>query len=127
MRFSLKWSLAAMAYVALAAAAFNQGTSVYGDVLWFATCVAFEYAAVLTCFARDARRTNAGGFVILASCYLLCLGVTPQSVPTERLVLYVTGQPPPNVPAPVPTPIMGTFVPQQGFAGGQSASRGQAS
>ena len=44
MRYSMKWILAAMVYVAIAAAAFSQDTWVYADLLWLAAFVAFGYA-----------------------------------------------------------------------------------
>ena len=89
MRYSMKWILAAMVYVAIAAVAFSQGAWAYGDVLWLATFIAVCYAAMLACFVPGAGRTRTGGFVIAAVFFLACLQFSPGSVPTTRIVKAV--------------------------------------
>ena len=86
MRFSLKWALAAMAYVALAAAALSQRPPVWAGLLWTATIFAFCYA-LLVCFAWDDRRAAALGFVVVSIVFYLHQSVAPtQALPRQILV-----------------------------------------
>jgi hypothetical protein len=87
MRFSLKWILAGTAYAALAAAALTQESSVYADLLWLATFVAFAFALVVASFARGPRQISAASFIAFSGCYLVCLHFAEASVPTTRLLL----------------------------------------
>ena len=61
-RFSLKWLLTAMVYVALAAAAFTQDHWAWADVLWLVSFVAVCYAAALAFNAAGERRSRSIGF-----------------------------------------------------------------
>src|SRR5262245_24174438 len=101
MRFSLKWILVGVAYVAVAAAAFSQTTWVYADVLWAASLLAVVYAALIAAFARGRRQAAAVGFVVASACFLLCVWLTNgNGVPTTRLLVAAgVGQSnaPPNV------------------------------
>jgi len=86
MRFSLKWALAAMAYVALAAAALSQRSPVWAGLLWTATIFAFCYA-LLVCFAWDDRRAAALGFVVVSIVYYVHQQMAPtQALPRQILV-----------------------------------------
>jgi hypothetical protein len=87
MRFSLKWILAAMAYMALAAAALTQGTWVYADLLWAISLLVVVYAGLVTAFARGRRQITAAGFVVASLCFCVCLNVGGgDAVPTMRLL-----------------------------------------
>ncbi len=86
MRFSMKWALAAMAYVAVAAAAFSRQTWVFADLLWAASLLAVVFAALVAGFARGPRQIAAAGFVVASGCYLLCLQFGAAVVPAGRLL-----------------------------------------
>jgi hypothetical protein len=86
MRFSMKWILAGMAYVAVAAAAFSQQTWVYADVLWAIGLLAVVYGAIVALFARGRRQAAAAGFVVGSVCFALCVYGSSNSVPTLRLL-----------------------------------------
>jgi hypothetical protein len=90
MRFSLKWILAGMVYVAIAAAAFSQRTWAYGDILWAVTFLAIVYGGTLAIFARGRRQVAAGAFLIASLGFVLCVAFGGETVPTTRL-LAVTG------------------------------------
>jgi hypothetical protein len=70
MRFSLKWALAAMAYIALAAAALASPHWAYADLLWGTAVIIFGYATLLALFSRGKPRARATGFAVFAACYL---------------------------------------------------------
>ena len=89
MRYSMRWILAAMVYVAIAAAAFSQESWVYADLLWLVTFVAIIYAGLLICTARESRRVCAIGFIFGAAAFLTCLQFAPGSLPTVRLERYI--------------------------------------
>lgn len=91
MRFSLKWILVAVAYVAVAAAAFSQTTWVYADLLWAASLLAVVYAALIAAFARGRRQMTAAGFVAASVCFAVCLYFANDSVPTRRLLAALPG------------------------------------
>ena len=86
MRYSMKWILAAMVYVAIAAAAFSQESWVYADLLWLATFIAVCNNVMLAIVSRDSQRWRAVGFAVFATCFLTCLHFAPDSVPTPRIV-----------------------------------------
>lgn len=122
MRFSIRWILGGMAYVAVAAAAFSRQTWVFADALWAMSLLAVVFAALLAVFARGRRQIAAAGFVVASACYLLCLKDGNQAVPTDRLLAAVgiTAQAPsavnysPYAPQPVMvrrrTPVMETKI-----------------
>ena len=87
MRFSLKWGLFGMAYVALAAAAFSQGHWVYADLLWCVTFLAICYALLIAATAPGATRVVAAGFAIFALAFALCAQFAGETTPTRRLLL----------------------------------------
>jgi hypothetical protein len=108
-RFSLKWLLAAMFYLAVAAAALSQGWWAYADALWTATILAFGYAALAAIVGAHGNRTQPLGFVILAASFVACVQFAPESVPVARL-LALAGI---NDPGPaLPTPVFGPLPPQ---------------
>jgi hypothetical protein len=100
MRFSLKWILAGVAYVAVAAAAFSQQTWVYADVLWAIGLLAVLYGALLAFLARGRRQAAAIGFVVGSLAFAACVFAGSSSVPTLRL-LTAAGIGPDSV-APIP-------------------------
>jgi hypothetical protein len=87
MRFSLKWILAGMAYVAIAAAAFGRGNWYYADLLWAVTLLAVVYGILVTAFARGRRQVAAAGFVVASVCFVLCVAFGSDAVPIERLLI----------------------------------------
>jgi hypothetical protein len=87
MRFSLKWGLLGMAYVAVAAAAFGQGHWVYADLLWLATFLAVCLAAMTVIFGKGTRRAGAAGFALFALALAACAQFAPDSIPTKRILL----------------------------------------
>ena len=89
MRYSMKWILAAMVYVAIAAAAFSQPGWVYADLLWLATFLAFSYAIIVAWLIPGAARARAGGFVIVAACFVTCLHLSPVDVPARRILAAI--------------------------------------
>ncbi len=66
MRYSLRWLLLAMAYVALVAAAIGAIGSMFVDILWIVWIVSLCYAFVAMCVGKDRRRAMAVGFVARA-------------------------------------------------------------
>ena len=87
MRFSLKWVLLGMAYVAVAAAAFSQGHWVYADVLWLATFGAVCLAMLIAILGTGARRAGGVGFALFALALAMCMQFAPDSIPTRRIFL----------------------------------------
>lgn len=90
MRFSIKWTLAGMVYVAVAAAAFSNRAWYYADGLWLASLIAYSLSLVMAIFARGRRQLAAAGFVAFGGVFLLCQEFAPTAVPTDRL-LYACG------------------------------------
>jgi hypothetical protein len=86
MRFSMKWVLLGMAYVAVAAAAFSQGHWVYADLLWLAAFLGVCYALITAAAALGARRAVATGFAIFAIAFALCAQFADDAIPTRRLL-----------------------------------------
>ena len=122
MRFSLKWIMAGMAYVAIAAAALGTGKWYFADVLWPLTLVAVIYAILLAVFASGQRRLAAAGFVVGCGCFLICVTFGNDAVPTERLLVaagldqsgqnnWVSYPPVVAYPAPAPQPAVATPLP----------------
>jgi len=106
MRFSLKWILVGTAYAALAAAALTRESSVYADLLWLATLVAFALALVVAGFSRGRRQIAAASFIAFSGCYMLCLHFAADSVPTtRRLLAWRHG---PNASRPPQPPVLRT-------------------
>jgi hypothetical protein len=86
MRFSLKWILAGMAYVAIAAAAFARDEWWYTDILSALTLLAVVYAILVTAFASGRRRIAAAGFVVASISFIFCAAYGGDGVPTTRLL-----------------------------------------
>jgi hypothetical protein len=86
MRFSIRWLLAGVAYVALVTAAVAAGSSVLVDVVWGVTLVAVCYAVVVACVGRGRRQAIAIGFVIMAMLHILGMYLLPSRVPAMRLI-----------------------------------------
>jgi hypothetical protein len=91
MRFSLKWILVAVVYVAVAAAAFSQQSWVYADILWAVSFLAVVFAAMMAFLAHGKSRIAAAGFLLASVCYLTCLAFGQISgsevVPTRRWLM----------------------------------------
>lgn len=87
MRFSLKWILISMAYAALSAAALTQDGWAYADALWAITLIAVAYALLVAIIATGKQRSTALGFALFAIIFLACTVVTPESVPSQRLLI----------------------------------------
>jgi hypothetical protein len=87
MRFSMKWVLLGMAYVAVAAAAFSQGHWVYADLLWLSTFLAICYAVLTAATSNGVKRAIAAGFAIFALAFALCAQFADGTTPTRRLLL----------------------------------------
>jgi hypothetical protein len=105
-RFSLKWILAGMVYVAIAAAAFGTGKWYFGDALWALTLLVVVYAILGVVISRG-RRLGALGFVVGAAVFGLCLTYGSDSVPTVRLLVAAGIEPTlPPVELPYSRPIM---------------------
>jgi hypothetical protein len=105
MRFSLKGILIGVTYVAIAAAAFTQTTWVYADILWAVALLAVVYSALMAAFLRGRRQIAAAGFVVGCFCFLLCLTLGGDAVPTTRILVaagvgQVNGQSPTVTAAP---------------------------
>jgi hypothetical protein len=77
MRYSLKWLLAAMSYVALAAVALAQPTWYYADALKAAAFFATLAAVVGAIFNRGARQRAAVGFLAGSALLTVCLFLFP--------------------------------------------------
>ena len=111
MRFSLKWILAAVVYVAIAAAAFSQQSWVYADILWAVSLLAIVFAALMAFLARGKGRVAAAGFMAASVSYLACLAfgqITKNDVvPTTRLLIAAGYDP--NPPFIWPTPAFPTL------------------
>jgi hypothetical protein len=131
-RFSIKWALAAIAYVALAAAALTQTGWAYASLLWFAAFAAFVYAVLLACYARGRRQARAVGFALGALSLAACVHIAPANVATDQLLRSVgvikdqivfgatASMPPAGVfTAPVgsPTPVFNAYGFNQGATG----------
>ncbi|MBA4105561.1 MAG: hypothetical protein C0485_07360 [Pirellula sp.] len=115
MRFSLKWGLLGMAYVAVAAAALTQDHWAYADLLWLATFVAICMAIQSAILSSGSRRAMATGFALFALGFAACAQFAEHSIPTRRLLLaagvpeYPNYQPVLNPYAVRPAPVTATF------------------
>lgn len=87
MRFSVKWILISMAYAALSAAALTQDGWAYTDALWAITLIAVAYSVLVAIIASSKQRATAVGFAVFAFVFLACVVVTPESVPSQRLLV----------------------------------------
>jgi hypothetical protein len=64
MRFSLKWILALMVYVAVAATALGRPGFLYPDIMWCITILANAYAAAVAVSGRGSGRAAASAFLV---------------------------------------------------------------
>ena len=86
-RFSMKWLLAGMVYVALAAAALTRPHWGWADVLWALSFIAVCYAATLAFNFTGERRSRAVGFLIGSLLYAGALHLSEDVGPLARLVI----------------------------------------
>jgi hypothetical protein len=90
MRFSLKWLLAVMAYVALAIVAVCSHSLHFAHALWLISFAAVVYAFALATAVPGAARTSAIGFLAGAVIYLAVLWTLPDSVlPSYELAEFL--------------------------------------
>jgi hypothetical protein len=89
-RFSLKWALASVAYVAIAAAALGRKTIGFTDALWAVTFLAFALAALHAFNSRGRRQVAALAFVFFSATYFAFLMFGCELLPVSRL-LRATG------------------------------------
>jgi hypothetical protein len=73
MRFSLKWLLIGMVYVAVAAASFSfaERTWIYGEILHAMTMLAFVYAVLMWVVKRGNSQLVAAGFALASGYFML--------------------------------------------------------
>jgi hypothetical protein len=84
MRFSTRWLLIVMAYVALLAATVGTQSRFLVDSVWAVTLLAFCYAVVVAFIVRGKRQAMAIGFVALAATHVICLYLVPIETPAIR-------------------------------------------
>ena len=87
MRFSIKWALAGMAYVALAAVAFAKPHWAYVDLLRALAFLAVVYALVVAIGAGHSRKFLAIGFAAASVLLGTLMYLSPDSSPTKRIVI----------------------------------------
>jgi hypothetical protein len=85
MRFSIRWLLAVMAYVALLAAAVGSRSAVLTDAICGISLLAICYAIVVAVVDRGLRQAMAVGFAAVAAVHLVCMYTIPYGVPASRL------------------------------------------
>jgi hypothetical protein len=85
-RFSMKWLLAGMVYVALVAAALSQPGWAWADALWVVSFLAVCYAGLLAIYTVGARRARTVGFLTASLAMVAAMHFAPQSVPVGRIV-----------------------------------------
>jgi hypothetical protein len=85
-RFSLKWILAGMVYVAIAAAAIARGEWYYADVVLGLTIVGLTFAVVTAIYSRGKRQACAVGFTVGCASFLGYLQFGGQTSPAWRLI-----------------------------------------
>jgi hypothetical protein len=90
LRFSMKWLLAAMVYVALVAAAFTRAGSWWADGLWLVSFLAIVYSCGVVIYAEGARRARAVGFLIGAIAILMARLLGPGSTPVGRIASAIS-------------------------------------
>jgi hypothetical protein len=77
MRFSLKWPLAGMAYVALATAAIARSNDLLASGVWWLTLSAIGYA-MLCALNKESNRGAAVGFLLFAISNFAACYIAPQ-------------------------------------------------
>jgi hypothetical protein len=86
MRFSLRWLMVSMAYVAVATTAIATGSDLLADLISALSLLAVSYAIVVACIATRQRQAIAVGFLTLAIAHLVGLYLIPDRVPAMRLL-----------------------------------------
>ena len=109
MRFSLKWCLFGMAYVAVAAAALTQDHWAYADLLWLTTFLAVCLAILTAVFSSGSRRAAAIGFALVALGFAACAQFAEQTIPTRRILLAAGVPEYPLIQPYFPAPVTATF------------------
>jgi hypothetical protein len=84
MRLSLKWLLAATAYVALVAGAIGSGSGVFSDAVWAVSFLVLAYAAVTACNPQSERQAAAIGFSIVATAHVVGLWFLADRLPAAH-------------------------------------------
>jgi hypothetical protein len=87
LRYSLKWILAGMVYVANAAAAYSRHEPFFLIALWLLTLAAVVHAIRAAVIAHGRQRVLAASFAIAAVVYLACLAFVDENrMPMTRLL-----------------------------------------
>lgn len=86
MRFNLRIALVAMAYVALAAAAFAAPGEWMLLALWSVSLLIVNYALLVAIVSHGRLRACAFGFALTAATYLACLHAAPESIPWQSII-----------------------------------------
>jgi hypothetical protein len=84
MRFSIRWMLGAVAFVALVTAAIVSQSYLLVDLAWAVILLAVVYAIVLACNPNKQRQAIAIGFVCVAVMHAACLYLLPSHAPTTH-------------------------------------------
>jgi hypothetical protein len=86
MRYSIKWLLVVMAYIALIVAAITSLNRTLASIAWLLSYCTICYALVVSFIAGDQRRAMAIGFVVLAVGHILCIYLAPRELPALRML-----------------------------------------
>jgi hypothetical protein len=89
-RFSMKWLLAGVVYVAVAATAFTQAERGWGDALWVISHLAICYAAGLAIYGAGVRSARGLGFLMGSLALVITLEVSPDRVPVVRIIAAIS-------------------------------------
>jgi hypothetical protein len=84
MRFSIRWMLAAVTFVALVTAAIASQSYLLVDLVWAVVLLAVVYAIVLAWSPNKQRQAIAIGFVSVAVMHAACLYFLPSHAPTTH-------------------------------------------
>jgi hypothetical protein len=85
MRFSLKWMLAAMVYVALAASAVGLHSRALADVVWMLNIAALLFTLMVMIGGASERRSRATGFAIFMGSYIFASCLVYNRLPATRV------------------------------------------
>jgi hypothetical protein len=77
MRFSIRWMLAIVAYVAVVVAVMVTGSNRLVDLIWAVSWLAICYAAVFAAIGDRRQRAMAVGFPVLSIAHLIGLQMKP--------------------------------------------------
>lgn len=84
-RFSIRWLLLAVAYVALVTAACVGRTTAWSAALWLVTALSAAYALLTVVYHRGQTQAMALGFLLLMGAYLASMHWAPEMLPTPHI------------------------------------------